>query len=86
MESVKVVSGNISDLDVAERMIYETAKDAVRDETLFCDPFPDAARTIDICSTEWMLAQTIPPDQKLPLSPLGLFLVRHVVLMTLNML
>ena len=76
------MSGSISDLDVAGRMIYEQAKDAVRDETLFYCPFPDAARTIDICSNEWMNAQSAPTDQKLPLSPLGLYLVRPVLLAT----
>ena len=57
-------------------MIYEKAKDGVRDETLFSCPFPDAAKTIDICSTEWMSAQTdLAEEAKISLTPLGLFLV-----------
>jgi hypothetical protein len=82
----RVVNGSISDLDVQERMIYEHAKDAVRDETLFYCPFPDAARTIDICSNEWMHAQSVPADQKVPLSPLGLYLVLSVLLTTCTVL
>jgi hypothetical protein len=81
-ELVKIVQGTINDLGPKSRGIYERAKDSVRDETLFYSPFPDAARTIDLCNSEWMQAQVdLLTDARISLTPLGLYLVPVVVYM-----